>query len=40
MFRKLNASIEHDLEFLMLLKGNYLQNITFFHKNPQKVIDE
>ena len=40
MFRKLNASTEHDLEFLMLLKGNSLQNVTFFCKNPQKVIEE
>ena len=40
MFRKLNASTEHDLKFLMLLKGNSLQNATFFYKNPQKVIEE
>ena len=40
MFRKLNTSAEHELEFLMLLKGNSLQNVTFFCKNPQKVIEE
>ena len=40
MFRKLNGSTEYDLEFLMLLKGNALQNVTFFRKNPQKVIEE
>ena len=40
MFRKLNTSTEHDLEFLMLLKGNSFQNVTFFRKNPQKVIEE
>ena len=40
MFRKLNASTKHDLEFLMLLKGNSFQNVTFFRKNPQKVIEE
>ena len=40
MFGKLNASTEHDLEFLMLLAGNSLQNVTFFRKNPQKVIEE
>ena len=40
MFRKLNASTEHGLEFLMLLKGNSLQNVIFFRKNPQKVIEE
>ena len=40
MFRKLNASTEHDLEFLMLLRRNSLQNETFFCKNPQKVIEE
>ena len=38
MFRKLNASTEHDLEFLMLLNGNSFPNVTFFLKNPQKVI--
>ena len=37
MFRKLNVSTEHDLEFLMVLTGNSLQNVTFFRKNPQKV---
>ena len=30
----------HDLELLMLLKGNPFQNVTFFSKNPQKVIEE
>ena len=47
MFGKLNASTEHDLEFLItgnysqeLLTGNSLQNVTFFRKNPQKVIEE
>ena len=41
MFRKLNTSTEHDLEFLMLLKGNSFQNVTFFsRKNPQKVIED
>ena len=38
MFRKLNASTEHDLEFLMLFNGNSFPNVTFFLKNPQKVI--
>ena len=40
MFRKLNTSTEHDLEFLMLLNGNSFPNVTFFLKNPQKVIEE
>ena len=40
MFRKLNTSAEDELEFLMLLKGNSFQNVTFFRKNPQKVIEE
>ena len=40
MFRKLNTSTELDLKFLMLLNGNSLQNVTFFCKNPQKVIEE
>ena len=40
MFRKLNASTEHDLEFLMLFNGNSFPNVTFFLKNPQKVIEE
>ena len=40
MFRKMNASIEHDLEFLILLKGNSFRNITFFRKNPQAVLEE
>ena len=39
MFRKLNTSTEHDLEFLMLLKGSSFQNVTFFDKNPQKFIE-
>ena len=30
MFRKLNTSTEDELEFLMLLKGNSFQNVTFF----------
>ena len=38
MFRKLNTSTEYDVEFLTLLKGNSFQNVTFFCKNPQKVI--
>ena len=40
MFRKLNILTEDDLEFFMLLKGNYFQNVTFFRSNPQKVIEE
>ena len=40
MFRKINAPTEHDLEFLMLLIGNSLQNVTFFRKNPQKITEE
>ena len=40
MFRKLNTSTEHNLEFLMLLKGNSFRNVTFLSKNPQKVIEE
>ena len=40
MFRKLNLSTEHDLESLMLLRGKSFQNVTFFHKNPQKFIEE
>ena len=40
MFKKLNKSTEHDLEFLTLLKGNSFQNVTFFLKNPQKVIKD
>ena len=38
MFKKLNTSTEHDLEFLTLLKGSSFQNVPFFLKNPQKVI--
>ena len=40
MFRKLNTSTESDLEFLMLLKGKSFQDVTLFHKNTQKVIEE
>ena len=40
MFRKLNTSTEHDLEFLMLPKGNSFQIIPLFRKNPQKGIEE
>ena len=29
-FRKLKTSTEDDLEFLMLLKRNFFQNVTFF----------
>ena len=36
IFRKLNASTEHDLEFLMLLKGNPFQNGTFFSQECTK----
>ena len=36
-FRKLNASTEHDLEFSMLLKGNSLQNVTFFVRIHKKL---
>ena len=38
MFRKLNASAEPDLEFLMLFNGNSFPSVTFFLKNPQNVI--
>ena len=38
--KTMNTSTEHHLEFLMLLKGNSFQNVTFFRKNPQKVIEE
>ena len=40
MFVKLNASTEHDLEFLMLVNGKSFPNVTFFLKNPQKVTEE
>ena len=40
MFRKLNTPTEHDLELLMLFKGNSFQNVTFFRKSPQKVKEE
>ena len=39
MFKKLNTSTEHGLEFLLLLKGNSFQNVTFFCKISQKVIE-
>ena len=38
MSRKLNASTEHDLEFLMLFNGKSVSNVTFFFKSLQKVI--
>ena len=38
MFRKPNATTEHDLEFLMLFNENSFPSVTFFVKNPQKVI--
>ena len=37
MFRKLKTSIEHDFEFLMLLKGNSFQNVTFFARIHKKL---
>ena len=40
MFRKLNTSTEHNLEFLMLFNGNYFPDVTFFLKNEQKAIEE
>ena len=36
MFRKLSTSTEHDLEFLMLLKGNSFQNVTFLLEESTK----
>ena len=36
MFRKLNISTEHDLESLMLLRGNSFQNVTFFSQESTK----
>ena len=36
MFRKLNTSTEHDLESLMLLRGNSFQNVTFFSQESTK----
>ena len=38
--QKMDTSTESDLEFLVLLTENSQQNITFFRKNPQKVIEE
>ena len=38
--KTMNTSTEHDLEFLMLLEGNSSQNVTFFRKNQQKVMEE
>ena len=38
--QKMDTSTESDLEFLVLLKRNSYQNITFFRKNPQKVIEK
>ena len=37
MFRKLNTSTEDELEFLMLLKGNSFQNVTFFARIHKKL---
>ena len=37
MSRKLNTSTEHDLEFLLLLKGNSFQNVTFFARIYKKL---
>ena len=37
MFRKQYGSTEHDLEFLMLLKGNPFQNVTFFARIHEKL---
>ena len=37
IFRKLNTSTEDDLEFLMLLKENYFQNVTFFARIHKKL---
>ena len=39
MFRKLNASTD-GLELLVLFNGKSFPNVTFFLKNPQKVIEE
>ena len=36
MLRKLNTLTEDDLEFLMLLKGNSFQNVTFFSQESTK----
>ena len=35
ILRKLNTSTEHDLEFLMLLNGNSLQNVTFLQESTK-----
>ena len=40
MFRRLNTSTESDLEFVMLLKENSFKNVIFFHKDPQKVVEQ
>ena len=37
MFRKLNTSTGHDLEFLMLLKGSFFQSVTFFVEIDKKL---
>ena len=37
MFRKMKTSTEHDLEFIMLLKGNSFQNVTFFTRIYKKL---
>ena len=36
MFRKLNTKAEGDLEFFMLLKRNYFQNVAFFSRIHKK----
>ena len=36
IFRKLNTSNEHDLEFLVLLKEDSFQNVTFFSQESTK----
>ena len=36
MLTELKTSTENDLEFLMLLKGNSLQNVPFFTEEPTK----
>ena len=35
--RKMNTSIEHDLEFRLLLKWNFFQNVTFFARIHKKL---
>ena len=37
MFRKLNTSLKHDLEFLMLLKGNSFEKVTFFARIHERL---